>query len=89
MTFRRVLETGAQLPPVLAAPKPFVTLRVKVSKANTCGAGAVTVIGWLMVPVAPSSSVTVNVTVYVPAAAYVCVGLATVPAGVASPKFQL
>ena len=49
---------------------------------------AVTVIGWLIVPVAPSSSVTVNVTVYVPAAAYVCDGLATVPAAVPSPKFQ-
>ncbi len=50
-----------QAPPTSATPSPLVTVRSKVSAAKTCC--ACTVMSWLTVPVAPSSSVTVRVTV--------------------------
>ncbi len=49
---------------------------------------AATVIGCDTVFVAPLLSVTVNATVYVPAAAYVCVVVLPVPAAELSPKFH-
>src|SRR5215203_2300406 len=58
-------------PPTSALPQPPVTVRVKASCARAgptgVGFGAVTVTDAVVEPVAPSSSVTVSFTVYVPA----------------------
>ena len=58
-------------PPSWAEPQPLVTLRSKVSVARSVVGGGVaaTVTCRVTVPVSPSSSVTVNRTVYVPSAA--------------------
>src|SRR5690554_3056337 len=77
-------------PPVVAVPHPAATVRSKSSAAIGAGGppGEVTVTGWLIVPVAPAASVTVRVTVWLPAAAYAWVAVAPRPAGVPSPKFH-
>ena len=53
-----------QAPPISAFPHPLVVLRPKVSSTKLVGAGPlVTTTVELLVPVAPSSSVTVRVIV--------------------------
>src|SRR5665213_1490453 len=74
-------------PPLSAVPQPPVTVRPKASVANGVTAPWATVIGLVTVPVAPWLSVTVRVTLYVAAVAYVCGGVAPVPVA-PSPKFH-
>ena len=72
VTDSRVFPTDAvQAPPRSALPQPpAATVRPKASRANSVlVGGAVTVTDRVVVPVAPPLSVTVSVTVYVPAAA--------------------
>ena len=69
LTLKRLaLPFSVQGPPVAALPQPLVTVRAKASLATTTGA-SVAVTSWTTDPVSPSSSVTVSVTSYVPAAA--------------------
>src|SRR3954466_3064586 len=76
-------------PPVSAVPQPLATARPKSSLPSSDAVGATTVTTVDAVPVAPWLSVTVNVTVYEPAAAYGCDTDAPEPAGDESPKSQL
>src|SRR5690606_2917361 len=64
-------EVVTQAPPRSALPQPEATVRENASRATTSGAGggSVTVTLTVTVPVAPSSSVTVSSTGYVPAVA--------------------
>ena len=58
-------------PPTSADPQPPLTVRANRSSATAVGGGgggATTVTGWVVASVAPSSSVTVSETEYVPAA---------------------
>jgi hypothetical protein len=57
-----------QAPPRSAVPKPLATERPKPSAASVCATGPVTVTTFVADAVAPSSSVTVSVTSYEPAA---------------------
>ena len=71
---------SAHVPPKSAAPHPLAEVRVKVSVPKTGGpVGAATVTGVLVVPVAPSLSVTVRVIVYVPSAGNVYDEVTPVP----------
>ncbi len=79
-----VVVAPDQVRSTLAMPFTLYPLRVREIGL----AGAVTVTDFDVEAVAPPLSVTVNVTVYVPAAEYPCVGFCTVEE-VPSPKFQL
>src|SRR5699024_6308160 len=64
-------------PPSSAEPQPFDSERSKSSSATTTSSAgssgaASTVTDWVTVSVAPSESVTVSDTSYVPASAYSC-----------------
>src|SRR5687768_5028581 len=65
-----VMDAWLYAPPVSAVPHPAVTVRVKPSAARVPGGtGATTVTDCVVIAVAPTSSVTVRRTVYVPGAA--------------------
>src|SRR6266536_4596983 len=88
-TANRVPDAVVQTPPLSAVPQPALTIRPKSSEARIFGVTvAVTVTECVTVSFAPSLSVTVKATAYVPAATYVCDGVAPDPAAEPSPKFH-
>src|SRR3978361_1389763 len=74
-------------PPPRSPPFPSLSLFGSLPNESwATTAAAVTLTSWLTVFVAPLSSVTVSLTVYVPAEAYVWFTVTPVPAALVSPK---